>query len=209
MERFRARGSHGERLMAIVWVLNGVTMSPPLRLCLICHNREPRSLLIIIETSITSLPRKKSVDTILAWCRHRVLSRVVTLRFTASAFSLSEPRRNKISRTVGVVCAIAEFKGDRAYGCGDTVIAWSKNCNSSVGLFVFAHRWGRIGHNQLFSEIIMTFLYLFIRRNLHMTFIHWFLCRLIHYGNCKALYLHMTALCFMWRNHGSATKWRA
>lgn len=168
MERFRARGSHGERLMAIC-ALNGVTTSPPVRLCLMCHKRAPRSLLISIETSITSLARKKSVDTILAWCRHRVISRVVTLRFTASAFSLRDPLRNKMSRTVGVVCAIAEFKGDLAYGCGDTVIAWSKNCNSSVGLFVFAHRWGRIGHNQLFSENTMKIVYIKIRpsRDIH------------------------------------------
>lgn len=152
--RWRELGSQGERWRAIAIRCRCATTSPPLLLRLLCHNLLPRSLLINMETSITSLAKKKSVDTMLACCLHRVTSRADTFRLTASAFSRKDPRRNNMSRTVGVVCAMAECRGDRACGCGDTVTAWSKYWNRTVGLFVFAQRWGRIGHSQLFSVII-------------------------------------------------------
>lgn len=149
------RGSQGERWMAIAILCRCGTTNPPVLLRLLCHNLLPRSMLIIIETSMTSLDKKKSVDTILACCLHLVASRAVTFRFTASAFSRNDPRRKSMSSTVGVVCAMAEWSGDRAWGCGDTVIAWSKYWNNAEGLFVFAQRWGSIGHNQLFSETLI------------------------------------------------------
>lgn len=76
----------------------------------------------------------------LARVRQRVARRAVTLRLTSSAFSLKEPRRNRMSITVGVVCAIAENSGERAVGCGDEEMAPSKYWNNSVGLFVLAHK---------------------------------------------------------------------
>lgn len=116
------------------------------------HNRAPRSELSAIDRSMTSLPRKKSVEMMLAWRRQWLFNRLVTILLTASALARSDPRSNSISRTVGVVCAIAENNGDSAWGCGDEVIASSKYSNKRAGLFVFAQRWGRIGHSHLFSE---------------------------------------------------------
>lgn len=83
----------------------------------------------------------------LACVRQRVMRRAVTMRLTWSAFSRREPRRKRMSRTVGVVCAIAENNGERDVGRGDDAIALSKYWNNSVGLFVLAHKCGRIGHS--------------------------------------------------------------
>lgn len=129
----------------------GFTCSPPLLDRMWRHKRLARSTLSAIDRSTTSLPRKKSVEMMFACCRHLVDRRAVTLRLTASAFSLREPRRNRMSSTVGVVCAMAEWSGERALGCGDVAIAWSKYSNSAVGLLVLAHRCGSTGQSQLFS----------------------------------------------------------
>lgn len=93
------------------------------------------------------------METMFAFGRQSDVRRAVTLRLTPSALIRREPRNNRMSRTEGVVWAIAECIGERAVGCGDALIAWSKYRNSSVGLLVLAQRCGRFGHSQLFSEI--------------------------------------------------------
>lgn len=90
----------------------------------------------------------------LACCLQRVARRLLTSRFTASAFCLSDPRRNKMSSTEGVVCAIAEWRGDRALGRGELAMTRSKYSKSSMGSFVLAHRCGRLGQSQVLSEMV-------------------------------------------------------
>lgn len=67
------------------------TPSPRNPICL-RHNLPPRSVLNAIDTSITSFPKKKSVDIMLACSLHLVVKRLVTFLLTASAFPLKEPR---------------------------------------------------------------------------------------------------------------------
>lgn len=89
---------------------------------------------------MTSLLRKKSVDTMFACCLHCLVSLLVTFLLTASAFALKDPLRKRMSRTVGVVCAMAECSGDLALAWGWAAIVASKYVNSSLGLLVLAQR---------------------------------------------------------------------
>lgn len=153
MNRSLIRGNQGLRLKLFAVNCRLLFKISPLPFLPTRHklSRWERSAFIFIDRSTTSVPRKKSGDTILMFCFHVVSNRWVIFLLTASAFSLNDPLRNNMSSTLGVVWAIAEYRGDWASEFGAVDIALSRYLNSSVGLFVLAHRCLTFGQSQPLS----------------------------------------------------------